>query len=314
MTNEQIAQAVSGALSVSVSDVNLLTEQGESNLVYRVETSQGFVLVRVPKSKKESHVEKLRWVEEALTKHAIPHARLLYATTSGDLFLNGFTVFEYLENVSRRDAIVSGAITLEEFHVELGQLLNKVHAIRLPAFGNIPLQPQASSPYFISYNSEQAKRILGKMEELAPKFPKGLADSVCKKLETLKPLTPKLKSVLCHTDPAPDNCIWNESMGVVLIDWDDARASSWVADLADLTYSGSHLTELGPREERRVRILESFLEGHGLGEFTYREVLQVEHVLHILKAVHHLPYYFEEQKNMEWFAKTEKRLLALLEE
>lgn len=307
-----ISKAVAEALGCRVEEITDIP-QGESNRVYKVKTDKGLILFRVPKNKKESHMEKLIWVDKALTERAIPHAKLLYATPDAALFPYGFSIFEYIKNVSCRDAILNGKTTLEEFHTELGQLLQKVHAITFPAFGNIPLLPEQGDDDFVVYNSKQVQRILSKVEELETAFPKNIAPLVCTKLEALHPLKPKLKPVLCHTDPAPNNCVWNEQLGTVLIDWDDARATSWVADLADLTYSGSHLNDLGPRIERRKRILASFLDGHGLGKFTYEEVLQVEHVMHILKAVHHLPYYHEEQHNLEWFWKTKDRLLELLE-
>ncbi len=311
-SQSNISKAIFGALGYSTQQV-VDIPQGESNRVYKVKTNNGFILFRAPKSRKESHIEKLVWVEKALTKQSIPHAKLLYATADSTLFAYGFSIFEYIENTSSRDAILSGKTTLEEFHTELGQLLQNVHAITFPAFGNIPLVLENSNDDFVVYNSKEVQRILSKVEGLETDFPKNIAPLVCAKLETLHSLKPKLKPVLCHTDPAPNNCVWNEQMGTVLIDWDDARATSWVADLADLTYSGSHLNELGPREERRKRILTSFLDGHGLGDFSYNEVLQVEHIMHILKAVHHLPYYHEEQHNLEWFWKTKNRLLELLE-
>lgn len=310
-TEVSIRKAIKEALSATVTSFSLIPE-GENNWAYKVTTPERTVLLRVPKIVRPGLLEKLRWVEKTLAARDLPHAKLLYAAEDAGVFPGGFMVFEYIESLDRHDALVSGKISLEDFHRELGQLLAKVHSIALPVFGQLPSDLGRTDSDFIEHNIADAARVLGEAETWEKQFPKGLQSQVTHALTRLLPLRAKLTPVLCHTDPAPDNCLWNKQLGVVLIDWDGALATTWVVDLADLTYSGSHLSELGPREERRKRILASFLEGHGLGDFSYDELLRLEHVLHILKAVHHFPYYYKVQKNYDHFWKTVDRLQELL--
>lgn len=45
-----------------------------------------------------------------------------------------------------------------------------------------------------------------------------------------------LPSVLCHSDLSKKNIIVQDNGGILLIDWDDAIAFNWMADISRLTF------------------------------------------------------------------------------
>ena len=45
-----------------------------------------------------------------------------------------------------------------------------------------------------------------------------------------------LPSVLCHGDLSKKNIIMQDNGGILLIDWDDATALNWMADISRLTF------------------------------------------------------------------------------
>lgn len=286
--------------------------QGENNWAFKVATVNGNFLFRVAKNEKVGLAEKLRIIEDLLENSEIPHAKLLSRGVDSEHAPFGYQIFEFINGLNGSNAILQGKISFQKFHEKLGAILKKVHANELPHFGPIPHDVARTNSDFIDHNLVSTKKVLLEFEHLETNFPKGLSSRVAEILTSIQSLNHKLTPVLCHTDPPPNNCIYTPQGEIILIDWDNALGTTWVVDFADLTYSGSHMTALGPREERRKIIWESFLATHGLGEFTETELLQAEKVCHVLKAVYSLPYYYHTQSNMEWFWKTTDRLVELV--
>ena len=65
-----------------------------------------------------------------------------------------------------------------------------------------------------------------------------------------------LPSVLCHGDLSKKNIIIQDNGKISLIDWDDAKASNWMTDIAQLTF----WMKLNYSEQERTLFRHTFWE------------------------------------------------------
>lgn len=284
--------------------------KGEVNKVYKVTTAQGNVLLRIFKKKGWVSKKKVEWIEKELTKHKVPHAKLLHFSGGTTYFPYGFMITEFIEGQNCSDAISAGKLSFDDFHKKLGAQIRKVHHIHTPGYGDIPNPSKTKS--FLKYALGTIGKTFAELKAV-PEINTKLQLNINQKLTALlSPLEHKLRPTLTHGDPGPDNCILNKKGQVVLIDWDAAKASAWVRDYADLRLSGAHMTHVAPLEERRTRIAKAFLQTHTKLGLTSAELEQIEAAFHILISANSLSYYYNFQKNMGAYKKNLERLQTLL--
>ena len=125
-------------------------------------------------------------------------------------------------------------------------------------------------------------------------------------------LTNKFFPVLVHSDPNRENAIFTPNREWILIDWDNAYAGSWLEDYTDLTYWADWGRKPSHAKRMRTLINKNFFKGYGASNFTQEQIIKVEKVLHIIKAINMLVYYYYFKKNHPEFTKTQKKLLKLL--
>src|SRR5206468_433620 len=120
---------------------------------------------------------------------------------------------------------------------EVAVVLRCVHAARFDAFGRPPLQGAAERfPNVVAFM--QAEDRLDELHALvsAGKVDAALLDAGRERLaQCYAAIDFPVQPVLVHGDPSADNVI-RDARGPVLIDWDNAHVSSWVHDLAWLTF------------------------------------------------------------------------------
>jgi Ser/Thr protein kinase RdoA (MazF antagonist) len=301
----RIPQAIEAVLDAQVIGVDKMV-RGDVNIVYRVSTDNGEYIIRVFRRKQSPDGDKLAFIESAFDRLGIRHAKTLFYTRDTALFKYGYMIAECVPGLNGHDAIVQGATTLEDFHNKLGKLLRQVHSIEFKEYG-VLTNGHGTHTNYSQHQLDDTARLLkevGLYEELGR--------PVYKLIQSIVPFESRLHPVLVHTDATPGNCIYTPSGEVVLIDWDNALASTWLTDYAELTYTGSHLNELGPRDVRVKQIKEAFFKGYGEVSFTPDELIILERVVHVCKAINLLGYFRFVVKQDEWFNKTVERIKELI--
>jgi Ser/Thr protein kinase RdoA (MazF antagonist) len=308
---DTVRSAVDQTLHTKVLSVSKI-DKGEFNKVFKVETQDKIIIARVFRHSHWPEEGKVQWIEEALLKNNIPHAKVLHYSRDNQYFDNGFMLTEYIEGQNGSDAIVNGNISFEEFHEKLAYVLSLINQIPIKQYGLIN-NGEGEYKTLVEYKFKQLTKDLEKLSQVNDFDQSFLPKTENKIRETLTKFESRLHPVLVHADATPVNSIYTNEGQVILIDWDGALAESWIRDYSWMTYSGSHLSQLGTREERQEKIRQAFAKAYKQNEFDKDELSELELAYHAMRAIELLPYYYFDQKNIDAFEKTRVRLADLLE-
>ena len=304
-----LARAVEQVLGTRVSSAVRLP-QGGVNQVYRVETAEGPVVVKVFSYGTWPEVDKPPWVEQQLQDHGVQHARTLYYSRADTYFPCGLMISEFVEGANAFDALRARRLSLTEYATKLGWLLRQVHRIPVARYGYLN---GGAGMYesFVEFKLTHAVR-----EQLAAlpagALPAGLDDRIAALAgQKLAPLEARLRPVLVHDDAQPKNVIWTAAGVPVLIDWDEVVAGAWLSDYARLTYWLAYQAtpRLAPRE--RHAFSAAFFLGYGAVELSAEEIAAAEHTLHVIYAIDLSAFHFTQQDEAA-FARVRACLLRLL--
>ncbi len=307
----QVVPAVEKALRAKVLRTSKV-KGGEVNHVYKVETSDKTVLVRVFRYKDWPEDGKLEWIEKQFVKHRIPHAKLLFYTRSKKYFPNGFMISEYIKGESADEAVRNGNLSRKDFYSRVGALLKKVHEIQLKKFGDWHGE-YGTDKDILSFVLPRMARRMDQLKK-TKYYNKKISLKITEKVSNLLgPLTDKLKPVLTHGDPGKDNCIWSSNKKLILVDWDNARSSVWVRDYADLMFWETCAVQFHGRPQKQLRDARAaFLKGYGKMGLSKLELDRVTLAFFLIQIANLLPYYYFDQKNMKAFREMRALLKKIL--
>jgi Ser/Thr protein kinase RdoA (MazF antagonist) len=309
--DQKVPQAVEEAVHTKVLSIQKLTH-GEVNHVYKVETENGPVIIRIFRMKYWPGVIRVKHIEELLTQVPEGYPHTLFLTDTDEFFPNGFMISEYVEGVNGHEAIEKAQISFEAFHKLHLKNLKKIYSVPVFGFGHLnPMQDTYDD--FLSFRIDQLNDRFSDMKE-SPEFDEVYRvqiEDIFKDL--IAPINQKIKPVLVHGDPTPLNTIYTPDRKIVILDWDNASSNSFMRDFAYLTYWGSHLTSIGPKENRNEILWRLLLEEFSDMGFSEEELKILERVNHIGISLDLLPYYRLTQQNMEAYELIKKRLTELVE-
>ncbi len=254
---------------------------GTMNHVFKIETDESVVVARIFGKQNFPNCEKLIWVDDILRTHDISTARILHCEKGQIPFKHGYMLMEFVGGKNGRSAIKDGDISFEDYFIKFGELMRRIHAIRLTEDGAIKL-----SLFDGGYDWLDSV--------LADCMVKGSFSTIdiikVKKfiVESLTKYQTRFKSVLCHCDTGLQNHIYTPSGEIVLIDWDFAEAGSLFRDLSVLTFDGKEIDVFGPREEVIAKITGSFLKGYGEIGFNDDEIKEIVNAHHLISRVFNL--------------------------
>lgn len=215
---------------------------GGQGLNHRLDLDDGTVaLLKVLRLSGYPSAANLRVSSELLRAAGIAHPDLLLEGAPDDLLPYGYVVTRWLDG----EFPYNRAIRMPWLDACV-RALRAAHSVRLAFFGGLAGQPRYSSA--AAYYAALDEVVTHSFGGSAPTL-RNLAD-----LETLELVTPgfvrrvvttcaaraqattsPIRSVLVHGDPLPANLL-RTARGPVLIDWAEARAGWWVADVARITY------------------------------------------------------------------------------
>jgi aminoglycoside phosphotransferase (APT) family kinase protein len=268
------------ALGYHVTSVEWM-RSGQVTYAFRAETDQGPVLVKVFRYAHVPRRATITFVEAALAPLGIPYARTRHFDASDNYFPHGFLVADWVAGTLRSDDLAAGRITRGAFCTEVAAVLRRVHEARFDTFGIPPLQTEGERfPDLVAFmrSGEDRPSELQTLVD-AGKVDAALIDAGKRRLEErYAAIDFPVQPVLVHGDPSADNVI-DAAQGPVLIDWDNAQVSSWVHDLAWLTFwYGSEAYD-------------PFMRGYGTPDDDEAHIRALEAAFHMRLALQ-LPLYF----------------------
>jgi aminoglycoside phosphotransferase (APT) family kinase protein len=306
--DSKIPLAVESALGVKVLSTEWI-KLGIVNRVFRVETDGGSFVVKVFRSRTWPEDGKLQWVEKQLLKLGILHPRIVFFSRDASVFPNGFMITEHIEGRDAWEAIDDGSLTTERFCEQLGQILSRVHSVRVNAFGHL-CNGQGVYESFIEQRlartTKDVDQIAGRVHDLYDL----VRDKVRTRLLDFKHL---YRPVLTHGDPNPHNCILTASGQLALVDWDNAAASVWIRDYAQLTYRLLQSLHEETPDKKDERAREAFFNGYGATDLDREAIQRIERTFHLIWDYNSLSN-VELRSDPEAFRETKERLLRLLSE
>jgi len=293
----KVKSVIPEVLGIKVKSLERIS-QGEVNYVYKVETERQMLLVRIARYKNWPDIRKLGWIFNKLEQKGIPHPKILFSDTSSKYFRFGFMITEWVDGKDGMSLIREGNLSRKMAVGKIAETLRKVHKVSIDGFGKF--NGNGKGEY-----TTWEESLFSFLED--SKYRKAAGDGVYKEnlnekgIQEMKKIIKKLnyqpKPVLTHQDTTPENAIFNG--GVTLIDWDNAIGSSWIDDVAWITFW------MGKKARRW------FLEVYRPQE-PLDLIEKVEKVNHFRLAITLLPYYLYSTKNYKAVERMKRKLRGLV--
>jgi len=174
---------------------------------------------------------------------------------------------------------------------KVAKILKKVHTVKFGKFGNLPFTKEEKgeedfSSFVLRFKKEKSFENLLKDNLVSSNLMKAGEKRLHDLLNKIDfPINP----VMVHGDATPHNVLWTKQ-GPVLVDWENVRASSWMLDLAWMTYWWED------------KVWMPFLKGYGTHHESENEKRLLERIIHLKLAIGLLSYYaydFQDKKRLK---------------
>lgn len=209
-------------------------EKAANNTVYSVEVSGEKYIFKLYRGKDWPENGKIPFVYRMLVKYKVPCAELIEFSRDDEKYPAGYLIEREVQGTAA-DTVSFDRKQETVFYAKLAKLLSSVHSISMKNFGWIgDGEPEYDSmlSFFQDEFDDRTQELIDNQIYTAAEISK-MRDRF---FETLKKFS-DLPAVLCHGDLSQKNVIVSESGELVLIDWDDAMAYNWMADIARMTFN-----------------------------------------------------------------------------
>lgn len=250
---------------------------GDAKLDTQIETTNNFVFVvsngeekyifKTYRSKNWPENGKLLYVNKLLKEHGIKYPKEVAYTRAHPYFQNGYVLEEKISGVPILDKEFDLDFGIKAYKL-LANFVKRVHEIKFDNYGYI----NDGNPEYLTFSEyvkdtlEKNLKILYEHNILEKNEVMNLADIICYKFDELE-----LVPVLAHGDLSMRNVIYNDEE-VVLIDWDDAMALPYQADIARMTFDMKFMHE-DKYEVFKNSFLSEYLDEKSFDEYEYFEKL-----------------------------------------
>ncbi|MEJ0020976.1 MAG: aminoglycoside phosphotransferase family protein [Candidatus Doudnabacteria bacterium] len=302
--DSKVVKAASEILGVPVISSSRL-KGGVVNYVYKLKTAERTVVVKVFRNRFWPEDGKLQWIEKQFAKHKVPHAKMIYYSRNNKYFLFGLMISEYVAGLNAMEAVKKGVHTMADSYKATGNLLKRVHKIKLKKFGQINYGKGTDSNFI----NRELKKATGLIEKLI--HHKNLKHEILNKFISavrngLEPFKKRFKPVLIHGDATRDNSILANNGEFILIDWDNAKSNIALWDYFVLT----SWWPIGPEFKnpaKKKELKQAFFDGYGRSGFTNDEIEHIEPAIHLLIYAAVMDFFLFNKKDYKSFGQTRKQ-------
>jgi len=245
---------------------------------------------------------KLVFVNRKLLEHQIGCAKMIAFDRTDAFFHNGFLLEECLPGETA-DRMVFDAETGKEFYKKLALLVSKIHRIPLENYGYIG-NGTASHSSFIEFMEDKYDEITKGLINKKRFDPNSLLEIKQQVIRRLQPCE-SLPSVLNHGDLSTKNVMVDQQGELALIDWDDAMACNWIADISRMTY----WMKFHYDDHEYAMYRNTFLEHYSTDSSKIFDAL--ENTFHVWIGLDHLNYFADKpqyEKILAYFNETMDKL------
>jgi Ser/Thr protein kinase RdoA (MazF antagonist) len=273
------ADVVADRLRTTVAQVEPFGS-GAINQCYKLVTATRPVVLKVFRSRDWPEEGKLHWIEDQLRRRDIAHPQILAYSRCDEFFINGYVIFEHVAGTDAHTLMRQKQLSATTFYERLGELLGRVHAIRINKFGLV----NGGAGMYASFLGRLLRRGEGldrlkRNEHEGPELRRRVAAKV---RSNLKALAVRCAPALTHGDPHPKNCLLTERGELVLVDWDNATSSLGLRDYALSTYLRRKETPTAHGEAGLRQVGKSFFRRYGRLDFAPAEIVRLEQTWHLI--------------------------------
>ena len=219
-------------LGASVCDMTAI-EQVTNNKVFKFRYQDKPYIFKFYKSKWWPEGNKIPFVTKTLSENGIRCADVKLFTRENPDFPNGYLIEEMLGGVAADKVKLTKDEKVAVFE-KLGAFMSKVHAISLGGFGYIYNGTPDGESMYDFFADEFDDRAEGLCEKGV--FSKEEIAVLKEKFFSVLTRFNDLPAVLCHGDLSDKNILMQDDGSIILIDWDDAMAYCWMADVSRYTF------------------------------------------------------------------------------
>ena len=202
-----------------------------NNSVYFFTIAGKHYYLKLYRSKNWPEKGKVPFVYQRLSQNHIRSAELIAYNRDNEMYPNGYLIECEIQGTAA-DKILLDREQEIGLYIKLAELMSSVHSIRIPNYGYIG-SGIASHNGMTDFLEDEFDGIDDSLEGIVPE--KQLKKMKAKVLDTMHNYE-DLPSVLCHGDLSKKNVIICDDGEISLIDWDDAMALNWMADVSRLTF------------------------------------------------------------------------------
>ena len=206
-------------------------ENATNNFVYSFTAAGESFFLKLYRNKDWPETGKIPFVYRNLLQKSIPCAQQIAYNRDNEVYPNGYLIEREIQGTAA-DKIQLSREEKIRLYAQMAELVSSVHDIRIHRFG------------YIGSGIADCDRFTDFLEDEFDGLGSRLKDAVSEtQLKTLKEKVldiihdyEDLPSVLCHGDLSTKNVIIRNDGEISLIDWDDAMALNWMADVSRLTF------------------------------------------------------------------------------
>lgn len=226
-TVKQIIRAHFGCDADEIGKIRNIT----NNSVYFFTMAGKRYYLKLYRSKNWPEKGKVLFVYQRLSQNHIRSAELIAYNRDNEMYPNGYLIEREIRGTAA-DKILLDREQETGLYIKLAELTSAVHNIHIQNYGYIG-SGIASHNSMIDFLEDEFEGIDDRLKGIISE--KLLKKMKAKVLDTMHDYE-DLPSVLCHGDLSKKNVIMRDDGEISLIDWDDAMALNWMADVSRLTF------------------------------------------------------------------------------